>query len=335
MIRLLRFLVLLIGLGAGLWPTLGQAHALDPGYLQLSAMGEGRWRVTWRVPDVSGRPMPIAARLPEGCADTEPPPPAFDDRAWTTGWIARCPGGLTGGTITIEGLDRTGTDTLVRYEPEPGDIRTHRLTASEIAFTVPARAGRGEVAASYVALGFTHILEGADHLLFVFALLLLISDWRRLFWAITAFTVAHSLTLAAASLGILSVPPPPVETVIALSIVFLAYELSLPPGARDQVAVRFPWVVSFGFGLIHGLGFAGALREIGLPEGDIPLALLSFNIGVELGQIAFVLVVMAGGLVLRALVPALWRHGAALTRGASYAIGSVAAFWVLDRLSGF
>ena len=129
--------------------------------------------------------------------------------------------------------------------------------------------------------------------------------------------------------------PPPVETVIALSIVFLAYELSLPPGARDQVAVRFPWVVSFGFGLIHGLGFAGALREIGLPEGDIPLALLSFNIGVELGQIAFVLVVMAGGLVLRALVPALWRHGAALTRGASYAIGSVAAFWVLDRLSGF
>jgi hydrogenase/urease accessory protein HupE len=278
--------------------------------------------------------MPIQARLPDRCSHEAPPPPVFDGRAWITVWVTTCSGGLEGGVIAIEGLERTSTDTLVRYELEPGKTQVHRLTSSETAFTVPEVSGVLDIMTSYIALGVTHILEGVDHLLFVFALLLLIRDRRRLLWAITAFTVAHSITLAAASLGWLNIPPSPVEAVIALSIVFLAYELSLAPEARDPMAERFPWVVAFAFGLIHGLGFAGALREIGLPEGDIPLALLSFNIGVELGQILFILLVLAIGAAARRLYPELRKQTGVFVRAASYGIGSLAAFWVIQRLSG-
>ncbi len=259
MIRWLGFVLVVL---AGWLPASLSAHALDPGYLDLVAMGEDRWRVTWRAPNVGGRPMPIEARLPEACSFDTPPPPVFDGRAWTTGWVAICPGGLEGGRIEIAGLENTSTDTLVRYELQPGETQVQRLTSAETGFTVPEDPGALDILSSYVALGVTHILEGVDHLLFVFALLLLIRDRGRLLWAITAFTVAHSITLAAASFGWLNIPPPPVEAVIALSIVFLAYELSLPPEARDPVADRFPWVVSFAFGLIHGSGVRrGAARD--------------------------------------------------------------------------
>jgi hydrogenase/urease accessory protein HupE len=316
-------------------PGVSSAHALDPGYLELASLGQERWRVTWRAPDVSGKPMSIEARLPENCSHEPPPSPSFDGRAWTKAWVATCPGGLEGGVIEILGLDQTRTETLVRYELEPGQTQVHRLTSTETAFTVPKDPGILDILSSYIALGVTHILEGLDHLLFVFALLLLIRDRGRLFWAITAFTVAHSITLAAATLGWLNIPPPPVEAVIALSIVFLAYELSLPPEARDPLAVQFPWMVSFAFGLIHGLGFAGALREIGLPEGDIPLALFAFNIGVELGQILFIVLVLAIGFTIKRIYPALRKSADQLERVTSYGIGSLAAFWVIDRIAGF
>lgn len=316
------------------FPASAYTHALDPGYLALEALGQDRWRVTWRMPDVNGRPMPIAAMLPDTCSYNAPRP-VFDGRAWTTAWVATCPGGLAGGEIEISGLDLTRTDTLVRYELEPGKTQVHRLTAAEISFIVPEDTRTLDILGSYVALGMTHILEGVDHLLFVFALLLLIRGRGRLLWAITAFTVAHSFTLAAASLGWLNIPPPPVEAVIALSIVFLAYELTLPPEKRDWITERFPWIVSFAFGLIHGLGFAGALREIGLPEGDIPLALFAFNIGVELGQILFIALVLAVGVAAVRLYPNLQARAWALTRFASYGIGSLAAFWVIERLVGF
>lgn len=328
-------LLALLVLCAACLPARVQAHALDPGYLELTSLPGDRWRVTWRVPDVDGQPMPLAARLPEGCAGTASPPPVFDGRAWVSGWIATCSAGLAGGEIAIEGLERTRTDTLVRYELAPGVPRIHRLTATDPAFTVPADAGLPEIVASYVGLGVMHILGGIDHLLFVLALLLLVRDRARLLWAVTAFTLAHSITLAAASLGWLRVPPPPVEAVIALSIVFLAYELTLPPAQRDRLAERFPWTVSFAFGLVHGLGFAGALREIGLPDGDIPLALLSFNIGVELGQLLFIAAVLALGLAATRLIPVLGRNGATFSRATGYAIGTIAAFWVIERVTAF
>lgn len=330
-----RLLALLLFLASALLPKASSAHALDPGFLDLTAMDGGQWRVSWRMPDVNGRPMPIAPVLPQTCRRTLPPEPAFDGRAWVTTFLATCPEGLAGGTIAIDGLARTRTDVLVRYELEPRQAQTQRLTAGTPAFTVPAQLGPGTVFASYVWLGVTHILEGFDHLLFVFALLLLVRQPRRLFWAITAFTLAHSITLAAATMGLLRLPPAPVEVVVALSIVFLAYELALPAERRDPIAERFPALVSFGFGLIHGLGFAGALREIGLPQGDIPLALLSFNVGVELGQLLFIALVLAVGYFARLMVPALARHGPRLSRIASYMIGSIAAFWVIERMAAF
>jgi len=330
-----RLLLVLLSLFATCQPVLLSAHALDPGYLNLAAMGEDRWRVTWRIPDQGGRPMPIEALLPGTCSYEPPPAPVFDGRAWMSNWVATCRGGLTDGVIEIRGLDRTSTDTLVRYELEPGNSQVYRLTSEEVAFTVPSNPGLFSVLSSYIALGVTHILEGVDHLLFVFALLLLIRNRSRLFWAITAFTLAHSITLGAATLGLLNLPSPPVEAVIALSIVFLAYELNFAPKDRDQVTQRFPWIVSFAFGLVHGLGFAGALREIGLPEDDIPLALFSFNIGVELGQLLFIAAVLSIGFVAQRLFPRMQTHAAALTRVASYGIGSLAAFWVIERVASF
>ncbi|MBU3030178.1 HupE/UreJ family protein [Paracoccus sp. XHP0099] len=319
---------------AALMPMRGSAHALDPGFLELGALGQDRWRVTWRVPDLNGKPMPILAELPEGCAG-EAPALQFDGRAWSSVWIATCAKGLQGGAIRIRDLERTRTEALVRYELQPGETRVRRLTPGETGFAIPADAGVPGILQSYVSLGVSHILQGIDHLLFVFALLLLVRDRARLFWAITAFTLAHSLTLAAAALGWLSVAPPPVEAVIALSIVFLAYELALPPRRRDPLAERWPWLVSFAFGLIHGLGFAGALREIGLPEGDIPLALFAFNLGVELGQILFIGLVVLVAMALTRLYPGIRRLARQMTRAASYAIGSLAAFWVIQRLAGF
>lgn len=315
-------------------PGATSAHALDPGYLNLSALGQDRWRVTWRAPDVQGRPMAIKARLPGGCSGAAPPL-VFDGRAWTAAWVASCPSGLSGGMIGIGGLDRTSTDTLVRYELTPGRTQFHRLTASQTAFTVPQDPGFLDILSSYAALGVSHILEGVDHLLFVLALVLLIPDRLRLIGAVTAFTVAHSVTLAAASLGWLRIPAPPVEAVIALSIVFLAHELSQPPSARDPVAARFPWIVSFAFGLIHGLGFADALREIGLPEGDIPLALLAFNVGVEIGQLLFIALILALSASVRLFFPEIKSRAAMLTCVSGYPIGGMGAFWLIDRIAGF
>lgn len=329
--RLATLLLLLLSV----LPHGATAHALDPGYLELSAMSDSRWRVSWRMPDVNGRPMPIAPRLPAGCETTAASAPGFDGRAWVSSFMAHCPEGLTGGEIAIDGLSRTRTDVLVRYELEPGAAQTRRLTATEPAFTVPIAPGRGEVFTSYVALGFTHILEGLDHLLFVLALLLLVRQPRRLVFAITAFTLAHSVTLAAATFGWLRLPSAPVEVVIALSIVFLAFELAKPPVRRDPVAERFPALVSFGFGLIHGLGFAGALHEIGLPQGDVPLALLAFNLGVELGQLAFVALLLSLWKLARRILPVLARYSTGLSHAGSYVIGTTAAFWVIERLSGF
>lgn len=310
------------------------AHALDPGYLELVPLGDSTWRVTWRTPDIGGRPMPLEVRLPESCRH-EPPPPGFDGRAWSSTWIAGCPGGLVGGRLGVTGLAQTGTDVLVRYELMPGQPQVRRLTAAAPDFVVPPEAGLLDILASYTGLGVTHILEGVDHLLFVFALLLLVRGKARLFWAITAFTLAHSLTLAAATLGLVSLPSPPVEAVIALSIVFLAYELTLPPDRRDRITDRSPWLVTFAFGLVHGLGFAGALREIGLPEGDIPLALFAFNLGVELGQIAFVVLMLSVFAIALRLSPGIRARRSQLIRTASYLIGSLAAFWVIERIAAF
>ena len=338
MLRLLLALLLASFAGTTL-STRATAHALDPGFLELLHLGDTDWRVTWRVPQVVDRPMPINAVLPEGCEPRRGPAPDFDGRAFVSGWIASCKTGLAGGEIRIEGLESTRTDVLVRYTQE-GEAAPQlmRLTASTPAFVGPAAMTSIDVFVSYFRLGVDHILQGVDHLLFVFLLVLLIRNWRRLLGAITAFTVAHSLSLAAATLGWIVVPAAPVEAVVALSIVFLASDLLRGSGREQSLAQRAPWFVAFAFGLLHGLGFASALREIGLPEGDVPLALFAFNIGVEAGQIVFIAVVLALGTALARLFPEGGRRflpGSPGLSAVAYGIGTLAAFWVFERLAVF
>ncbi|MCZ0964373.1 HupE/UreJ family protein [Paracoccus benzoatiresistens] len=337
MIRKLALLLALVVLGA-VAPERTAAHALEPGFLELRHLGGDEWRVTWRKPQVAGAPMPIDAVLPENCDPRRGPAPAFDGRAFLAGWIAACKGGLSGGKITIAELERTRTDVLVRYDLGDGAApAAMRLTAAAPSFTLPQQPGRLDIVASYVPLGVDHILRGVDHLLFVLMLLFLIQDWRTLLGAVTAFTVGHSLSLAAASLGWIVLPAPPVEAVIALSIVFLATELLRPAGAEKRLAERYPWAVSFAFGLLHGLGFARALLEIGLPEGDVPLALLAFNLGVELGQLLFIGAILAlrAGLARLSSGGALLEPGSRGLRAIAYGTGAVATYWVIERVAGF
>ena len=335
---ILRLALLLAVLLAGLAPARVSAHALEPAFLELQPIGQAEWRVTWRKPRVGGQPMEIEAVLPEGCTPRKGPTPAFDGRAFLSGWIATCERGLAGGEIRIEGLERTRTDVLVRYSLEGASPAATRLTAAAPAFTVPEDPGALGILASYATLGVDHILKGIDHLVFVLMLLLLIRDWRTLLGAATAFTAAHSLSLAAATLGWIIVPPPPVEAVIALSIAFLAAELLHPPGEEKRLTERYPWVVAFAFGLLHGLGFARALLDIGLPEGDVPLALLAFNLGVEAGQILFIAAVLALGVAVARFYPAVraaFTPGALGLRTTAYAVGTLAAFWVVQRMAEF
>ncbi len=319
--------------------TDANAHALQPGYLEVSSVSDDGYRVIWRKPDVAGKPMAIQARLPDNCGITTPPPTEFDGRVWTSIWITACDGGLRGQEIVIDGLEDTRTDVLVRYELPGGDMRSERLTSSKTGFTIPADPSAWSVMHSYFPLGVEHILGGIDHLLFVFALLLLIRDRWRLLLAITAFTVAHSITMAAATLGWVNLPGPPVEAVIALSIMFLASEILRRGPDQERLSERYPWTVSFSFGLLHGFGFAGALAEIGIPETDIPLALLSFNIGVEVGQLLFVAAVLIIGLMVRRIAPRILvelrtPHSAFLILSA-YCIGTMSAYWLVERVLGF
>jgi hydrogenase/urease accessory protein HupE len=241
-----------------------------------------------------------------------------------------CPGGLVGSEVEISGLETMLTDALARFERLDGTTQVARLTPSNNTFTVTGSESWLEVAATYLALGVEHILLGIDHLLFVLALLLLVPNMRMLVWTITSFTLAHSVTLAAATMGWVHIPQKPVEAVIALSILFVAMEIVHWRQGKPGITRRWPWLVAFTFGLLHGFGFAGALTEIGLPEHAIPLALLFFNLGVEAGQLLFIVTVLLTWAVLKRISWPQWAW-----RLPVYAIGSLAAFWTIDRIAGF
>lgn len=313
------------------------AHALEPGYLQLQELDADRWQVLWRVPDVNGSPMPIQAMLPDICSPNTSPELKFDGRAWLGRWLARCEGDITGQTVTIKRLNFTQTDVIVQISAE--DLQFNgRLSPANISMTIPVKPTTWDTLKAYTTLGFEHILEGWDHLLFVFALMLLVSQPWRLFGAVTAFTAAHSVTLAGATLGFISLPGPPVEAVIALSIVFLANELANTTATHQRLTQRAPWLVTFSFGLLHGFGFAGALSDVGIPQGQIAPALLAFNVGVELGQIAFIVVAAAALYLILTAVKRITRSASPrvkLDHIASFPIGIVASFWLTERVLGF
>jgi hydrogenase/urease accessory protein HupE len=248
-------------------------------------------------------------------------------------WLVSCgETGLVGYQIRIEGLQTTLTDVLVRVGFADGVTHTQVLRPNLIAFTVEGAASKLAVSADYFRLGIEHILGGIDHLLFVLALLLIVDNMRRLIATITAFTVAHSLTLAAATLGWVHVPQQPVEAVIALSILFVAGEILHIRQGRPGVTRRWPWVVAFIFGLLHGFGFAGALTEVGLPQQAIPLALLMFNVGVEAGQLVFIFAVLLFLYLVKRIMSVRLPWG---VPAAAYGIGGMSAFWVIERVSGF
>jgi hydrogenase/urease accessory protein HupE len=318
-------------------PAVGQAHEVRPGYLEVREVEQERFDVFWKVPALADTyRLRIHAVMPDSCKGA-PSQGSFVGTAFVERWHATCLGGLVGKTIEISGLSATRTDVLARIERLDGSTQTVRLTPHETSFVVTAAPSRVEVAKTYFVLGVEHILLGVDHLLFVLGLLFLVGSWRRLVATITAFTVAHSITLAAATLGFVHVPQAPVEAAIALSIVFVAAEILRAAKGQAGLAARSPWIVAFVFGLLHGFGFAGALREVGLPEQNIPLALLFFNVGVEAGQLLFIAAAITVlSLVARAIARRQgWFGDARIRTPVAYAIGSVAALWVVQRVAAF
>jgi hydrogenase/urease accessory protein HupE len=298
-----------------------EAHEVRPGYLAVRQTDAESFDVLWKVPAKGDLRLSLHARLPEACSELAPRSSYFGGGASAERWSVTCPGGLTGGTIAIDGLSGTMTDVLVRIERSDGTTLVTRLSPAEPSFVVQASPSALHVAGTYLGLGIEHILLGIDHLLFVLALLILVEGRRRLVGTVTAFTIAHSLTLGAATLGFVNVPQTPVEAIIALSIVFVASEIVRARQGSPGLAQRWPWIVAFTFGLLHGFGFAGALTEIGLPA-----------VGVELGQLLFIAAV---GVVIVAARYLTLPQPAWAWRVPAYGIGAVAAFWSIERVAGF
>ncbi len=312
-----------------------RGHEVRPGFLNLRETESNVFVLTWKVPALGAYHLAMEPSFPATCTYLGEPITVQTGGAFVERGRIRCQHGLDGERIAIAGLQGTQTDVLMRIETRNGAVWNARLTPSAPEVTVAAASSWLAVASTYLGLGVTHILFGVDHLLFVFCLLLLVRDTRKLLLTVTAFTVAHSITLTAATLGIVHVPAAPVEATIALSIVFLARELLSAEANRNSVTQSYPWVVAFSFGLLHGLGFASALAEIGLPQGEIPLALFAFNLGVELGQLGFIAAVLFAWRLVRILSNAAMPAGIpqATPCFAGYAIGITASFWVIARLA--
>jgi len=311
------------------------AHDARPAYLEISQTSPARYDLLWRTPVLSGMRLPVFLTLPQGVHNaTEPHTQELSD-SLVERRVIEAPDGLAGKRIEFTGLQGTIADVLVRVRLANGDTTTTLVRPSQPWVKIPASTdGPFTIAGAFVRHGIEHILGGYDHLLFVFALILIVRSTRALVWTVTAFTLAHSITLALATLGIVHVPGPPVEAAIAFSIVLLASEIVRTRRGEASLTARWPWVIAFCFGLLHGFGFASALSEIGLPRGDIPLALFAFNVGVELGQLAFIGTILGTLSIARRLgMPAfVERH---FTRAAPYGIGTLAGFWFVGRVATF
>jgi hydrogenase/urease accessory protein HupE len=305
-----------------------QAHELDPGFLQLNETAPGVYAVMWKVPTAGGRRMPLDPVFPEGCRATSPVTSRPSGTGFVERWTVDCGADLVGATLRIGGLERTYTDVMVRVEPA-GVAPLSYIVQSINPSVVIGGAGQGsQGAVGYLWLGFEHILLGFDHLLFVLGLLLIVQNRWMLLKTVTSFTVAHSITLAIATLGLASAPAAPLNAVIALSILFLGPEIVRVWRGETSLTIRHPWLVAFAFGLLHGFGFASGLSTIGLPQAEIPLALLLFNVGVELGQLVFVVMILALARSFR-ILEVRWPRWAEMIPG--YTVGSLGAFWTIQR----
>jgi hydrogenase/urease accessory protein HupE len=309
------------------------AHELQPSAFELTQLTPERFEVIWRAPVYYGSAHPAQLEFPEAWQIVgEPTIRQLPDAALHRYLLEVPPEAVDAGVIRFVGLEATITDVFARFKWLDGTEITAVARPSQPWLEIAAQRTAWQVAWDYTLLGVDHILSGFDHLTFVLALLLIVSGTRRLLATVTSFTVAHSVTLAAATLGVVWVPGPPVEATIALSILFLASELVKVNRGEASLTARYPWIVAFVFGLLHGFGFAGALGDVGLPANEVPLALLTFNVGVELGQLSFIGVI----LVLLLALPGLRRDWPSWMRQVpAYGIGGVAALWLIERVAGF
>jgi hydrogenase/urease accessory protein HupE len=306
------------------------AHETRPGYLEIKETARDEFAVVWKVPALGDLRLGLYARLPESCRVKGAPARGIEGSVYLERWTAVCDGGLTGKAIGVDGLRSTMTDALVRIEYSDGATEVARLKPDAPGFVAAGRQSTLDLATTYLRLGVDHILSGIDHLLFVLGLVLLVKNRWMLLKTITAFTCAHSITLAVATLGYATVPVPPLNAAIALSILFLGPEIVRSWRGGTSLTIRHPWMVSFAFGLLHGFGFASGLAQMGLPQRDIPLALLSFNVGVELGQLGFVALVLLLERSFRVLEIRWPRWAEAMP---AYAVGGLGAFWTIDRVA--
>lgn len=305
------------------------AHIFAPSLYELKETVIGTVTVRWKEPVVRPRGATLRPVLPPDCEGVGKVDFEYIDNGALATWDLKCAGGLIGKTVGVENIASSKADVLLRIQLLDGRSITHVLTAGESSFVIPERQSSLSVFKTYLILGTGHILEGFDHLLFILGLVLIVGWSRQLLWTVTAFTAGHSITLALAALGFVHVPQQLTEAAIAVSIYFLAIELYRSFKSRNTLMNCYPWIIAGLFGLLHGLGFAGALSEVGLPQTDIPLALFSFNVGIEIGQLLFVgLVLIVWVLLKRA--PFTWPRIAKFLP--AYLIGSLAVFWFLERI---
>jgi len=307
-----------------------QAHRFAPSLLKVSEIGPDQYHMVWKTPAQGTSNVPLRPEWPSSCEVRNASPPQLEGTGKVSSWQLHCTDlgedGLVGDTLGISGLGANQASAMVMVALLDGRQYQEVLNAEQPEFVIPAQSSAGEVMSDYSLLGMDHIWSGIDHLLFVFGLLLLVGGGTRLLWTITAFTVGHSITLSLVTLGFFDYPVALVEFAIALSIFVLAVELTRT--SRHDILWRNPWWLAGGFGLLHGMGFAGALAETGLPQDNVPLALLFFNVGIEIGQIAFIAVVLALWYLLRRPLAA-WQDR--LLPVPVYVLGALSAMWCIER----
>jgi len=311
--------------------SVASAHESRPAYFEVKETSAGQFSLLWRTPVLAGMRLPIALKLPDDVKNLrEPSVQELADSFLERRWIDAGPNGLAGQRIEFPGLQGTITDVLVRVEMLDGRSWTTIVHPSQPWVEITAAQTRLEVMGTFIVQGIRHILFGADHMLFVLGLLLIVKDRWMLLKTITAFTVAHSITLAIATLGYAETPVLPLNAAIAISILFLGPEIVRSWRGETSFTIRHPWVVAFAFGLLHGFGFASALTSAGLPKAELPVALLSFNVGVEIGQLSFVALILSLERAFR-ILEVRWPRWAEALPG--YTVGSLGAFWTVQRLA--
>ena len=320
--------------------TLAHAHDSRPNFVEIIETEPRVFSVQWKIPATVPDAALPTIRMPDSCTTDARLAMQQSEGAYQGRLVYQCPEGLSGQQVSIEfPIINPSLSSLFQIRLANGEQYVKILKPEESSWTVPDAENKLAVAGQYTLLGIEHIWIGIDHLLFVTCLLLIARTARKVLITITGFTVAHSITLFLSALDVIRIPTPPVEAAIALSVVFLAWEIV--KNDETQLTFRYPVAVSASFGLLHGFGFAAVLRDIGLPQTELPTALLFFNVGVEIGQILFLLALVAAFLVMRPVLQRLLLakdhevHWTWITTPASYLIGGVASYWLIDRITGF